>query len=116
MCPTHENTPGPLTPDLSGGTLTFRATGDPAETAAGLRRLAVVRDVRDVLADIVEQWSAEDPSLHYLDGRDLYGQSDHDEFPLPDAIHPGPEGHRRIGENFARLAFAGDGPFAPATG
>ncbi|GAA2264077.1 hypothetical protein GCM10010232_65160 [Streptomyces amakusaensis] len=88
MCPTHENTPGPLTPDLSGGTLTFRATGDPAETAAGLRRLAVVRDVRDVLADIVEQWSAEDPSLHYLDGRDLYGQSDHDEFPLPGAIHP----------------------------
>ncbi|GAA2230900.1 hypothetical protein GCM10010232_16620 [Streptomyces amakusaensis] len=58
----------------------------------------------------------QDPSLHYLDGLDLYGQSDHDEFPLPDAIHPGPEGHRRIGENFARLAFAGDGPFAPATG
>ncbi|MFJ4878983.1 GDSL-type esterase/lipase family protein [Streptomyces sp. NPDC088745] len=109
LCPTHENTPGPLMPDLSGGTLKFRATGDPAETAAGRLTLTIVRDV---LADIVEQRAAEDPHLHYLDGLDLYGQSDHDEFPLPDGIHPSPEGHRRIGENFARLVFADSGPFA----
>ncbi|MQY09982.1 hypothetical protein SRB5_00860 [Streptomyces sp. RB5] len=109
LCPVQEDTPGPLVPDLVGGTLRFRATGDPAETAAGRLTLTIVRDV---LADIVGQRAAEDPNLHYLDGRDLYGESDHDEFPLPDAIHPSPEGHRRIGENFARLVFAGDGPFA----
>ncbi|GAA2437551.1 GDSL-type esterase/lipase family protein [Streptomyces lavendulocolor] len=113
LCPTHENTPGPLMPDLSSGTLTFKATGDPAETAAGRLTLTIVRDV---LADIVKQRSIEDPNLHYLDGLDLYGESDHDEFPLPDAIHPSPEGHRRIGENFAKLVFAGDGPFAIPTG
>ncbi|MEU0255480.1 GDSL-type esterase/lipase family protein [Streptomyces sp. NPDC006184] len=113
LCPTHENTPGPLMPDLSSGTLKFKAIGDPAETAAGRLTLAIVRDV---LADIVEQRSAGDPNLHYLDGLSLYGESDHDQFPLPDAIHPSPEGHRRIGENFAKLVFANNGPFAIATG
>ncbi|MFF4653500.1 GDSL-type esterase/lipase family protein [Streptomyces sp. NPDC001380] len=108
LCPTHEHTPGPLMPDLSSGTLKFKATGDPAETATGRLTLTVVRDV---LADIVRQRSVEDPNLHYLDGLNLYGESDHDEFPLPDAIHPSPEGHRRIGENFAELVFANNGPF-----
>ncbi|MFJ5551817.1 GDSL-type esterase/lipase family protein [Streptomyces sp. NPDC093225] len=113
LCPTHEDTPGPLVPDLDGGTLRFKATGDPAETAAGRLTLTVIRDV---LAGIVAQRASEDPNLHYLDGRDLYGEEDHAEFPLPDALHPGPEGHRRIGENFARLAFADHGPFAVGAG
>jgi hypothetical protein len=113
LCPTHENTPGPLMPDLSDGTLKFKATGDPAETAAGRLTLTIIREV---LADIVKQRSAEDPNLHYLDGLDLYGESDHDELPMPDAIHPSPEGHRRIGENFAKLVFANSGPFAITTG
>ncbi|MEU5582725.1 GDSL-type esterase/lipase family protein [Streptomyces huasconensis] len=113
LCPTHENTPGPLMPDFSSGTLKFKATGDPDETAAGRLTLAIIRDV---LADIVKQRSAEDPNLHYLDGLDLYGESDHEEFPLPDGIHPCPEGHRRIGENFAKLVFAHSGPFAITTG
>ncbi|MGW4101616.1 GDSL-type esterase/lipase family protein [Streptomyces sp. NPDC004976] len=113
LCPTHENTPGPLMPDLSSGTVKFKATGNPAETAAGRLTLKIIRDV---LADIVKQRSADDPNLHYLDGLDLYGKSDHDEFPLPDAIHPSPEGHRRIGENFAKLVFANNGPFAITTG
>ena len=113
LCPTHENTPGPLMPDLSSGTLTFKATGDPAETAAGRLTLTIVRDV---LADTVKQRSVEDPNLHYLDGLDHYGESDHDEFPLPDAIHPSPEGHLRISENFAKLVFANNGPFAITTG
>jgi hypothetical protein len=113
LCPTHEHTPGPLMPDLSDGTLKFKATGDPAETAAGRLTLAIIRDV---LAEIVEQRSAEDPYLHYLDGLALYGESDHEQFPLPDAIHPSPEGHRHIGEKFAELAFANNGPFATTTG
>jgi len=113
LCPIQEDTPGPLAPELDGGTLRFRATGDPAERAAGRLTLNVIRDE---LARIVGQRAADDPNLHYLDGRDLYGEKDHAEFPLPDAVHPDPAGHRRIGENFARLVFGNDGPFATGTG
>ncbi|MEO3890538.1 GDSL-type esterase/lipase family protein [Nonomuraea sp. B5E05] len=113
LCPVQEDTPGPLAPDYDGVTLRFKATGDPAERAAGRLTLNVVRDE---LARIVEQRTADDPNLHYLDGRALYGESDYAEFPLPDAIHPDPAGHRRIGENFARLVFGDGGPFAAKTG
>ncbi|MGK5550788.1 GDSL-type esterase/lipase family protein [Actinomadura kijaniata] len=112
LCPVQEDTPGPLAPDLDGGTLRFKATGDPAERAAGRLTLNVIRDE---LARIVEQRAADDPNLHYLDGRDLYGEADYAEFPLPDEIHPDPAGHRRIAENFARLAFGDDGPFTTQT-
>ncbi|MEV2230565.1 GDSL-type esterase/lipase family protein [Streptomyces phaeochromogenes] len=113
LCPIQEDTPGPLAPELDGGTLRFRATGDPAERAAGRLTLNVIRDE---LARIVEQRAAGDPNLYYLDGRDLYGEKDHAEFPLPDAVHPDPAGHRRIGENFARLVFGEGGAFATGTG
>ncbi|GAA1563800.1 SGNH/GDSL hydrolase family protein [Actinomadura kijaniata] len=112
LCPVQEDTPGPLMPDLAGGTLRFKATGDPAERAAGRLTLNVIRDE---LTRIVKQWTADDPNLHYLDGRDLYGEADYAEFPLPDEVHPDPAGHRRIAENFARLAFGDDGPFAAET-
>jgi hypothetical protein len=110
LCPVHENTPGPLMPDFADGTVRFKATGDPAEVPAGRLTLTVIRDV---LARIVKERSAEDPHLHHLDGLDLYGEDDHTELPLPDAIHPCPAGHRRIADNFARLAFAPQGPFGP---
>ncbi|MEV7794761.1 SGNH/GDSL hydrolase family protein [Streptomyces sp. NPDC087512] len=113
LCPVQEDTPGPLGPDLEGGTLRFKAMGDPADVAAGRLTLNVIRDE---LARIVAQRSAHDPHLHYLDGRELYGEDDHAEFPLPDGIHPDPAGHRRIGENFARLVFADGGPFAATAG
>ncbi|MGW3939752.1 GDSL-type esterase/lipase family protein [Streptomyces phaeochromogenes] len=113
LCPIQEDTPGPLAPELDGGTLRFKATGDPAERAAGRLTLNVIRDE---LARVVEQRAADDPNLHYLDGRDLYGEKDHAEFPLPDAVHPDPAGHRRIGENFARLVFGEGGLFATGTG
>ncbi|WP_228994419.1 GDSL-type esterase/lipase family protein [Streptomyces sp. DH8] len=111
-CPIHENTPGPCAPDpgaMSEGRLRFRATGDPAETAAGKLTLTVIRDE---LARIVEQRAATDPRLYHLDGLDLYGPSDHAELPLPDALHPDPAAHRRIAERFARHAFGPGGPFA----
>ncbi|MFG2357972.1 GDSL-type esterase/lipase family protein [Streptomyces sp. NPDC048521] len=113
LCPVQEDTPGPLAPDFDGGTLRFKATGDPAERATGRLTLHVIRDE---LAHIVEQRAADDPNLHYLDGRDLYGERDYAENPLPDEIHPDPEGHRRIADNFARYAFGPGGPFAVAAG
>ncbi|MGW7094262.1 GDSL-type esterase/lipase family protein [Streptomyces sp. NPDC054874] len=112
-CPIHETTPGPCAPDysaMSEGRLRFVAIGDPAESAAGKLTLTVIRDE---LARIVAERAATDPHLHYLDGLDLYGESDHAELPLPDDLHPDPAAHRRIAERFARLAFGHDGPFTP---
>ncbi|MEW2167838.1 GDSL-type esterase/lipase family protein [Streptomyces sp. NPDC007084] len=107
LCPIHEETPGPSLPDLGAlgeGRLRFRAAGDPAERASGKLTLGVIRDE---LAAIVAQRAAEDPNLHYLDGRELYGEADAVELPLPDALHPDAATHRRIGGRFARLAFDG---------
>lgn len=114
LCPIHEDTPGPSAPDLGAmgeGRLSFRAAGDPAETAAGKLTLSVIRDE---LARIVTQRSAEDPNLHHLDGRELYGEADSAEFPLPDALHPDAATHRLMGERFAELAFRTAGPLAVA--
>ncbi|MFD0413783.1 GDSL-type esterase/lipase family protein [Streptomyces sp. NPDC127108] len=111
LCPIHEDTPGPSAPDLAGlseGRLRFLATGDPAERASGKLTLGVIRDE---LARIVERRAADDPHLYYLDGRDLYGEADFAELPLPDELHPDAATHRRIGERFADHAFAATGPF-----
>ncbi|MFE0351362.1 GDSL-type esterase/lipase family protein [Streptomyces griseoluteus] len=115
LCPMHEDTPGPTMPDLSAlseGRLAFRAAGDPSEAAQGKLTLNAVRAE---LARVVAQRSDEDPHLHLLDGRELYGEADFAELPLPDGLHPDGAAHRRIGERFAKLAFASDGPLAPRT-
>lgn len=115
-CPIHEDTPGPSLPDfsrLSEGRLQFRAAGDPAERASGKLTLTVIRDE---LARIVRQRAADDPHLHYLDGRDLYGEADFAELPLPDQLHPDAAAHRRIGERFADAAFGASGPFTTESG
>ncbi|MFG2669573.1 GDSL-type esterase/lipase family protein [Streptomyces sp. NPDC048445] len=112
LCPIHEDTPGPSMPDfsnLSEGRLQFKAMGDPAERAAGKLTLNVIREA---LSDLVEQRAADDPNLYYLDGRALYGERDFAELPLPDQLHPDAATHRRMGDRFAALAFAPDGPFA----
>ncbi|MFI5977582.1 GDSL-type esterase/lipase family protein [Streptomyces sp. NPDC051452] len=116
LCPIHEDTPGPSAPDfsaLSQGRLRFRATGDPADTAAGKLTLGVIRAE---LARIVRERAADDPGLHYLDGRELYGAADSRELPLPDDLHPDAAAHRLIGERFASLAFTAGGPFADQAG
>ncbi|GAA3746655.1 SGNH/GDSL hydrolase family protein [Streptomyces tremellae] len=111
-CPIHEDTPGPSVPDFTGlasGRLRFRAGGDPAERATGKLTLTTIREE---LARVVRERAADDPYLGYLDGRELYGEADHAELPLPDGLHPDAETHRRIGERFARLAFGPGGRFA----
>ncbi|MEU8549125.1 SGNH/GDSL hydrolase family protein [Streptomyces roseoverticillatus] len=108
LCPIQEDTPGPGAPDFTGGKLRFRALGDPSDPS----RLTL-RIIRDELARIVAQRvAAGDANLHYLDGRELYGEADFAELPLPDAIHPDAAGLRRIGERFAERAFGDGGPFA----
>lgn len=112
LCPIHEETPGPSTPDLSAlaeGRLSFAAAGDPAEVASGRLDLTTIRAE---LARIVAQRAETDPHLHYLDGRELYGEADHARLPLPDALHPDAATHQLIAERFAGLAFALEGPFS----
>lgn len=112
LCPAFEDTPGPGTIDFSAletGTLRFLAAGDPAERNAGKLTLSLIREE---LSRIVEQRAVEDPNLHYLDGRDLYGEADFAELPMPDQLHPDTAAHRRIGERFAEFAFTEPGPFA----
>ncbi|NEE02590.1 GDSL-type esterase/lipase family protein [Phytoactinopolyspora halotolerans] len=111
-CPIHEDTPGPGAFDVDAlrtGKLQFRATGDPAEGAAGKLTLS---SIRDELNRIVRERAADDPHLTYLDGRDLYGEADFADLPLPDQLHPDAVTHRRIGERFAKLAFDDGGPFS----
>ena len=115
LCPIHEDTPGPSVLDftsLSDGQLQFKAMGDPGERASGKLALGVIRDE---LARIVAQRAEEDPNLNYLDGRELYGEADHAELPLPDQLHPDAATHLRIGERFASLAFPPGGAFADRT-
>ncbi|HWN34076.1 MAG TPA: GDSL-type esterase/lipase family protein [Pseudonocardia sp.] len=107
-CPIHEDTPGPCAVELLDGRVLFRATGDPAERAAGKLTLTVIRDE---LARIVAQRATEDSHLHYLDGLELYGEADGVELPLPDRLHPDAATHRRIGERFGTLAFGSESRF-----
>lgn len=105
-CPIHEDTPGPGAFDMAAlaeGRMRFRATGDPAERAAGKLTL---RAIRDELERIVAQRSADDPHLSYVNGLELYGEADFAEVPLPDALHPDTAGHARIGARFAERALA----------
>jgi hypothetical protein len=103
-CPIHENTPGPSLPVLDpSGAVRFRAAGEPGP---GKLTLAVIRDELSLL---VEQRSADDPNLHYLDGLQLYAESDP---PLPDHLHPDAATHRLIGSRFAAHVFGPSGPFA----
>lgn len=111
LCPIHEHTPGPGVPEVVDGRLLFRATGDPAGVAAGQLTLSVIREE---LARIVADRTPEDPALALLDGRELYGDDDAAELPLPDRLHPCPEAHVRMGERFARLAFGAGGAFQAA--
>ncbi|MDQ6527377.1 SGNH/GDSL hydrolase family protein [Nocardioides sp. LHD-245] len=112
LCPIHEETPGPLMPDLAGmaeGRISFLASGDPAEVAAGKLTLSVIREE---LARIVELRAGADPRIGYLDGRELYGEADAEAQPLPDAVHPSAVTQRSMGERFAGLAFGPGGIFA----
>lgn len=99
-CGIHEDTPGPGAFDpatLGTDQVRFIATGTPGDTALGRLTLGVIRDA---LRDLAENRA--DPNLTYIDGLDLFSSQDEATHPLPDALHPGPDAHRIIGDRFAR--------------
>jgi len=105
LCPLHEDTPGPLGPDLeamAAGRVAWRATGDPDDVARGALTLRVVREE---LARVVGRRQGTDPHLHLLDGLSLYGEAEAASHPLPDGVHPGPGTHAEMGARFAELAL-----------
>jgi lysophospholipase L1-like esterase len=111
ICPPVEDRPGPTVADPHRPDLWFVSHTDPAETALGRLSLGLIRET---LARIVEQRSARDPNLYYLDGRLLFGAEDVAD--LPDNLHPNAAGYRRIGERFADLVFEEGGAFARHVG
>jgi hypothetical protein len=106
-CPMLETTPGPADIERGAEVARFFSLGDPRWLEYGALTL---QRVRHILRDLVGRRAATDPNLHYLDGRDLFGQDDL--LDLPDALHPNAAGYRRMGERFAALAFGPRGPFA----
>jgi len=111
FCGIHENTAGPGAFDpaaFADGQVRFVATGAPGDASQGRLTLTVIRNALETL---LERRSA-DPNLYYLDGTELFGETDAAALPLPDGLHPGPEAHQLIGERFAAFAFSPAGPFA----
>jgi hypothetical protein len=102
LCPTHEDAPGPT--DSTTGVI--RSAASPVAREQGALTLG---QIRDIVASVVKtRRDAGDTNLHYLDGRELFNESDVDD--LPDGLHPNAEGYVRMGERFAKLAFADGGP------
>ncbi|GAB2662997.1 SGNH/GDSL hydrolase family protein [Nocardia goodfellowii] len=111
QCAIHEDTPGPgaIDPNTLGtDSVQFVATGKKGDTALGRLTLQVIRDA---LTEIVDSRS-DDPNLHYLDGRTLYGERDAQRHPLPDGLHPDTDTHALMGERFADKVFGPGGAFA----
>ncbi|GAA0522633.1 lipase [Paractinoplanes deccanensis] len=96
FCAIHEDTPGPGAFDveaLKAGEVKFLATGTPDPTKLTLRV------IREDLARVVTE--RHDPQLRYVNGLELYGESDATALPLPDRLHPDTATHRLIAERFA---------------
>ncbi len=107
-CPAHENAPGPTVLDPVTGQCT--SDGRIDELARGGMSLTVVREaLRSVLAA-----RADDPHLHFLDGRVLLPDTESGPGDLPDGLHPSPDAYVRMGQRFAAAVLApmADGSFA----
>jgi lysophospholipase L1-like esterase len=104
LCPAHEDAPGPT--DSTNGKATSAASPVAAEQGA-----LTLNQIRGIITEVIKaRRDAGDANLHYLDGRELFNESDLDD--LPDGLHPNGDGYIRMGERFAALTFTNGGAFA----
>ncbi|XVV16665.1 SGNH/GDSL hydrolase family protein [Actinoplanes sp. CA-131856] len=99
-CAIHEDTPGPGAFDLEAlkaGEVKFVATGVPDPTRLTLRV------VREELARVVAE--RKDENLSYVNGLDLYGETDAAALPMPDRLHPDTATHHLIADRFVKLVL-----------
>jgi hypothetical protein len=76
--------------------------GTAADVAAGKLSL---RAIRAELKQIVEARREYDSAIAYLDGLELYGPADAEEFPMPDNLHPGDDVQQLIAERFVQRVW-----------
>ena len=57
-----------------------------------------LRSIREILAELVEVRAKTDPNIYYLDGLQLFSETDAPR--MPDGIHPDAAGYRLIAQNF----------------
>ncbi|MGX5682608.1 GDSL-type esterase/lipase family protein [Schumannella luteola] len=100
-CPSVETLPGPTV--IRGGMAA--SAGDPRQLAEGAMSLSIVREA---LATVLR--NRRDAALHYLDGRALLRPAEVSD--LDDGLHPNARALVRMGQRFARTAFAEGGPLA----
>ena len=103
-CTEHEGAPDPMRSVDGGSSQTTVATNhDPLTLEA----------TRAILSQVIGERTAHDEHLFYLDGTQLLGAAD--SALLYDRVHPSPEGHRTMAENFIAASahlpgFAGPPP------
>ncbi|SDE39482.1 GDSL-like Lipase/Acylhydrolase family protein [Blastococcus fimeti] len=90
-CPIHEDTPGPVVSDAGR----WRTARRQVEGDAGALTL---RRTRELLERVVLDRSSDDPNLHHLDGRSLFGPDDVGM--LGDDLHPDQAGTDLIADRF----------------
>lgn len=102
LCPIVEDRPGPTLVVGRPGERRATTLGLPHEVERGRLSLSLIRAL---LKQIVGSRAQEDPNLHYLDGRELYGEAEHEAMPMRDDLHPDSDAHRHIGARFAELVL-----------
>ena len=104
FCPIGETVPGPTGIDPNSPVTIFRTNGKPEDAALGKLHL---RAMREIIASVVDDRRAlGDENLHYVDGLDLYGQTDWTVLPMADLLHPDPPAQRLMGMRFAPILQA----------
>ena len=91
-CPAHENNPGPSEAGPDGMVM-----GQEFSRHNWIGELTL-HSIREILAKLIEVRAKTDPNIYYLDGLQLFSETDAPT--MPDGIHPDAGGYLVIAQNF----------------